>query len=490
MKGWACAVAFASAAAAGLGAQSVLLHAMQTGAGMPVHSAVLADTDGDGREDLVVIVGGDRRSVRVHRATGAEAAEHGRFVSRPTHVVPLPRSVAAFAVADLLSTAGREIILVGAQTLAAVTLSETDKPQIVALHRGETLWQSPVPDRVMSWQVGVVDVDRDGRDELLVPSLTGYRRLAMPGDEVLVQEFPLPEPIDARTVPGQVELELAIGVQGGRANPALLDADHEIPSPQWIDFDGDGDLDLVALVNATLCVWMHDAAWQHPGTIEAAVQFSQPYLQRPLGDPCYSVQLADLDADGRADLVWTRSRSTGDGPSTMVNVHLQRDDFEQRHDRLRFRGLGVVTQLLDLDDDRRPELLVGALQTDLTDLINGSASMQVVVSIAQNGFSGPRPRFRRPLAMNYSCDLPASVMRPSRSRTSMLLRLPAGGLALMLRSEATELSLQPIRADGDGYALGAVSWRGKIHAEGIVVAAGEASFLVLEPEQVLVGVPR
>ena len=70
---------------------------------------------------------------------------------------------------------GREIVLFNATGAYAWNPRESEKARIEKLVACEFLWQIPDRDDVFHWQAGIVDLDADGLEDLVLPTAGGYR---------------------------------------------------------------------------------------------------------------------------------------------------------------------------------------------------------------------------------------------------------------------------------------------------------------------------
>jgi hypothetical protein len=203
--------------------------------------------------------------------------------------------------------------------------------------------------------------DERGLDRLrLARSELGSRRLLVPGlGEAWVLE-----------ADGAVVARLEVG---GRANflvpvrpgPAIgeneIELYFDVPTLQTADVDGDGRADVVATNRHALRIHR-----QRPdGSFATAPDREIPLRLIPLDDHVRNTgsvrsELRDLNGDGRADLLVSHTSGGFLRAANRTRIHLNRDggfDLE-RPDQVFERSGGIAAdELVDLDGDGRPEWL-------------------------------------------------------------------------------------------------------------------------------------
>jgi hypothetical protein len=181
--------------------------------------------------------------------------------------------------------------------------------------------------------VEVVDLDRDGHDDLLVADLGSFL------------------PSDHRA--GRVAW-LRGGADGKFTPHVLLRGVGRVADVQAGDFDGDGDLDLVVAV----------FGWRQSGAVHylenRTTDWAKPSFASRIVDPrngAIHVPVVDLDQDGKLDFVVLLSQEhetvvayLGDGKGGFTAKTI----FEGAHPALGTSGI----QLVDLDKDGRLDVLL------------------------------------------------------------------------------------------------------------------------------------
>jgi hypothetical protein len=311
---------------------------------------LLADTDGDGRAELVLV--GDAGKVQRYRLTitgdaGALVVAGSLQLRDPLHSL--------LAVADMLPAPGAELV--------------------VADSRGTSWWPWPEGDAVAeprslaraarcSLRVGqpqkapfVQDLDRDGRLDLLLPTLRGcvpYLQEAPAADTAEGAAEPRFRAMPVLTAP------VRIGVDVGDGS---LDDEHEgslvIPQVERLDLDGDGKPDLLTHEGTRRAFHLQQASGGFKAPIVVDISEFQdstpsavmaPGSTLVLGD-APMLQRGDVDGDGIPDFViahrrkvWTFLASKAGPQFTKARTQAVADDVS-----------GML--LVDLDEDRRADLL-------------------------------------------------------------------------------------------------------------------------------------
>lgn len=434
--------------------------------GTRARSAACADLDGDGAVELlltVVAAGKTRLETWKRSSTGT--------LTR-TDVLALPADVVAFAHGDVLDGGGEELILFNA---GGAFVWRSEAPPVL-LARAEFLWQSVDPDEVFDWSAGVRDLDRDGRADIVLPEPAGLRVvLRRPGDGADApwgREFRLEIPrqpgvagpwspergeregVESRSENGS--FSLGVRLQSGderQDSRALVDVAEKLPAPNWIDWDADGDLDLLLQTERSVLVWL-----QQDGGFARAPALTLPLPvaadeSREL-DASYDARTLDLDLDRRADYAVFASDKRSDDLRVQALFFTQAKDVTPPlfgpagipAQLLVFNGLVQSVDLRDLDGDGAPELIVQTLRPDLIDQLRNAASESIDVELFVY-------RNRRGL-LAKSPELVRKQREPlgeGETSAQFVGDVDGDGLAELLeRDEPTHLALYSLRAEGSG----------------------------------------
>ncbi|MBL8859883.1 MAG: FG-GAP repeat protein [Planctomycetes bacterium] len=376
--------------------------------GRRVEDALTIDIDGDGVSDLVVATshgGGRTLSVHLRRAQGAA------FASLPEASLELTPDVVCFAAADVHGDLGREIVLFNSGGAFAWRWRAADEGErIQKLFNCDLVWQWPDRKRAFAWQAAVSDLDGDGLDDLAVPEPQRYRLAFQRRGEggarafVAIQEL---APGDAQSNARALDLERTAEVRQsgaprrtnfsvtgggfqvdageGTTGPYLWIQD-SVPCAQFVDFDGDGLRDALFLTNDALEVFVQKPA----GTFAAsALRLKSPVTMdraREL-DVSYLADALDLDDDRRVDVVMSAGDKRSKDVRTQVLVFLA--GKVKAGESPLFGRDGIPTQLLvldgfarplgldDVDGDGRTDLVMGAVRPDLIDGLRAAASERI-----------------------------------------------------------------------------------------------------------------
>jgi len=312
-----------------------------------VVAAAIADFDGDGRAELLSIVsrGVGPEESRELQMRAIDAA--GRVAEKPGWSAPVPSGAAGYDVADVDGRPGLELLFL-----------ERDGVSILSRAGGATSWRRA---RVPSPPTVAVRPDERGIDRIRLarPEL-GAGRLLVPGlgDAWL---------LDAG---GAVLAHLAVG---GRANylvptrpgPEIGESELElyfdVPTLEVADIDGDGRSDVVAATRHALRIFRQRDDGTFPTDPDRELLFRLMSLEDQVRNSgSVRSELADLDRDGRADLLVSQTSGGLLRAKNRTRIHLNRGGtFDLAHpDREYVREGGVAAdELLDLDGDGRPDWL-------------------------------------------------------------------------------------------------------------------------------------
>jgi hypothetical protein len=349
----------------------------------------VVDVTGDGRKDVVVahLVGEGTPAVGRRVSIFTQRAGPEPFSAQASFMRDVPAHAVAFAAADLDPRPGCELAFLGTQGVSVLRSGAKDPPP----------WGAPLSDlAVVSTQASFfenatvlglprwdlcVDLDRDGRLELIVPTREGYLVLKNDREKGLVPAAHLSLPTKDRYGPSLETKFLNRFLTFTSTLPRIVAA----------DLDGDGRLDLVAHGQKGLARFL-----QRPGLgfgpepdserrlkVEGANDDAEPRGElptRPRRSAFANVrlQVADLDQDGFSDLVATRTQGEVGVFETLRTQFLVykggpegwntgRDERPSKV--LNQRGVSMDPLLIDWNGDGDKDLIVSALRVDhLTNL--------------------------------------------------------------------------------------------------------------------------
>lgn len=494
--------------------------AVQIDTDLVVMEATTIDLNGDGIQDLLIAasrkgVPFDRRLFVYHGRSGDVA-----FRSSPDLDVELTDDVVGFAVGDVYGDPGREIVLFSARGAYAWRPRAAQRVRFVKLLDTDFLWQLPHPSRAVFWSDGVRDVDGDGLDDLLLPEPGGYRiaiqRRREDGSAVFdpISVLRLPrdwaEPDDPLATPSslfvrggrsRVEISLPVGADPTEPKGPLLEVVDRVPAPQLADFDGDGDLDLLAMGSRTLYVWEQG----EDGRFESTPQHRLPspvVIDRGRRfDVSYSAHAADLDGDRRVDCVILAGDQRSDKVRTQILVYTQNaaavagepplfGDRGRPRQLLVIAGFAGGASLEDINGDGRADLVLAAFRPDLLDALGVGGTdrleAELYVFLNRGGEFSKRPDLTQLIRV------PATGLRHVETRVTVRFfpDLSGDGVRdLVLREEPTRVKVLSCRPRRGGLSIEPRPlWEMRVSETArVVVGAGEApELLILEEHQVLV----
>lgn len=324
--------------------------------GAPIVASLVADTDGDGREELLLV---EREGHVVRWAATAEGTfvVTGRARLRdPVHTL--------LAVADLDPRPGVELVVADGLGTGHVVWGGADGAEGADGTNGEGEIRTLVRRARCTLRLGfpqvtpfVQDLDRDGRLDLLLPALTG------------VQPF-LQEAADAGGAPAfralptlPVDVEVLLGERtAGRDQE--LEGRLVVPQIETADLDGDGRPDLLTHDEMRHGFHLQTEAGTFAPPIEVDLaQFVDSTPKATLAPGSTVVfgdrqllQRGDVDGDGIPDFVIAHRRKVWtflggkDGPQfTKARTQAVADDV-------------TAMLVLDVDEDSRADLLAFQVQ--------------------------------------------------------------------------------------------------------------------------------
>jgi hypothetical protein len=400
--------------------------------GWECEEVLIVDLSGDDVADVcLALAKGDERRIALH----LRRAEGAPFAAAPDALLDLTPDALAFAAADVGPDPGRELLLFGARGVFVWRWRATDEAQRFArLAECDLLWQLAAEGTLFHLQAAVEDLDGDGREDLALPEPRGVRVLLQRGpaerpalELAAVLAFPDddlsaagPGGVALSSPSGRRRVELRVGggawevaEESGAVRPYLQLAD-TAPAAQLADWDGDGDLDVLALTDAHL----HVALQEPRGRFDAAnvLRLAAPVPRdrsREL-DVSFQARGADLDGDRRSDVLYFAQDKRSDDVRTQALVFLQA--AVPAGEPVLFGARGVPRQLLVLDGFARPlgvedvdgdglgDLIAAALRPDLIDALRAAASQRldaelyVYRSRGATGFS-PKPDLVRVISV-------------------------------------------------------------------------------------------
>lgn len=451
-----------------------------------VRGATYVDVDGDGLGDLVAMTSHDRsrfgRSVHIrYGRAGTDGFDEGLRVE-------LTPDVTAWAVGDVHPDAGSELVLFHAGGAFAWRPRASDEERFVRLVDAPFLWQLPEPDEAFHWADGVRDVDGDGLVDLVLPESEGWRIVLQDrgaADGVEVARF---ERSSRPTVPPGLgpdgtwvsangdraawrgnrssnELSLSLSVEAGvddeyRLPETLLAVTESVPAPQMVDWDADGDLDLICQTSASLHVWIQGEKGAFPSPPSRTYELPVTADRDRKLDVSYSSHALDLNRDQRADCVVFAGDQRSEEARTQSLVFVQGGRGTSAEEPL-FGPKGLPQSLLvfagfvsrasfqDVDGDSYPDLVTRTVRPDLIDQLRSVSSQSIEADLFvftnRKGVFGSRPDLR------WRYQIP---LRRFRMTTQFLGDVTGDGVSeLLVRDDPETVRLHWVRPPRGGEGL-------------------------------------
>jgi len=321
-------------------------------------AAEIVELDGDGRADLLTVVfrgvpPDERREIHVRY----QRADGGFGLAAET-VLPLPPDAAAYDLASL------------AETDAGAGGARPDPPsQELLLLRRDRVTRLALGGRRPVWR----HVDAGGPTLAIAPDERGLDRIVLVRDGLARGPHltipALGELVVARPS-GAVVARLELGARANyfippRPGPLVgeneLEVFVDLPRVEMGDVDGDGLPDLVGIQRHEVRVFRQRAGGELPPRPDRIVPLRRlSATDHVRGSGSVRATLADLDRDGRADLVLAHASEGLLDARSETRVHLNRDGawrLAEPDQRFVTEGGFATEQLLDLDADGWLELV-------------------------------------------------------------------------------------------------------------------------------------
>ncbi len=347
-----------------------------------VEEALAADLDGDGKPDLLVAAVSQRKG-EMRRSFSVFWNDDGKFSNADKLTVVAPHELGAFDVGD--AGQGTEIFSLAHDGVSALSLRGRKEAEWRHIINQPTLFLRAPAKQLDRWHL----VQNFGGQNLTGP------RLVVPSTSTMTIYAKAEKP-DAFTRRGVVALDLEASFQNEarerypkQSTQLASVLDLHIPAVYVADMNGDGRLDLAIVQGERLTAFAQTANGDIAPTPLCEHRFS---VHGPDQDARVNLMLADVDGDGRADVVATKEMSAGilSATTTVFLFRAGADGYSSTPDQViesDGASLGAV-QITDLNGDGHPDLLLPAVRIGILAIMRMLTTKQIKVDFSLYPFTG------------------------------------------------------------------------------------------------------
>ncbi len=330
-----------------------------------VWDVTVEDLNQDGRNDILLLVSDPDsdplvKGLRVHLA-----GEAGAYAEAASSALTLPAEIGAVFLAEYDGAAPREVVAVYAAGARVYQWQDNALTEIAA-PRFNSLFPSYTTEPKII-QGLAQDLDRDGRDEWLIPQPTGFE--VRRGDE-------------ARTL-------ITCDVVSSVSRDGDVRISHRLPALQAFDVEG-YDTQVLSFLSDEFADFAFGPGWEQHYRYAVPVNLEEKWEA--------SAALDDINADGFPDLVVTQMRGTAN-IEAVTQVYMAEAPFQYPEEpNATFTASGAIASpgLRDVDGDGLKDIIFVRIPFGVGNFINffvrGKLGIEADVYLYNDGF-GDEPDF-------------------------------------------------------------------------------------------------
>ena len=311
------------------------------------------DLDGDGKRDLVAVVAGGVPLQPVRRI--AVFFAHGsRYSAEPDQLLVAPSGAAFVDLGDVDGDGKRALVFADARGLGMFHLGSDGRFETTPRRLAEVRGLVSLPDDEDSpfWDV-MRDWNGDGKDEIVLPLVDRTTVLTRGSDGAWTRAVDL-------KLPPRASYAVRAELYEPRLRNFGVRATFTVPELTAADWDGDGKLDLVAVVDELLQVHAGGKGGLYSPVAAARLLLgNRSAAEAERGSAHVNTVVRDLDGDGVADLAVNKITGGLGQMHAETAFHYGRrgGGWGAPQQIIKREGYAGALAFADLDGDGKPDLV-------------------------------------------------------------------------------------------------------------------------------------